>query len=261
MKLLTRDHLLRNVKFIFPPKRIVSLVPSQTELLYDLGLENEIVGITRFCIHPKSIFREKVKVGGTKNFNIDKIRTLQPDLIIANKEENDKNGIEQLMKEFPVWVSNIYTFEDNLKMILDVGTLCNKIKEAKNIVDLLEDNFKTLHSINKKSVAYIIWNKPMMSINQNTFIHHILEKTGFLNIFAKNSDRYPSITNKELKKANPEYIFLSSEPYPFAEKHLKVFENEFPNSKVVLVDGEMFSWYGSRLSKTPKYIKQLLISL
>ena len=106
--------------------RIVSLVPSQTELLYDLGLEDNIVGITKFCVHPVHFKATKTIVGGTKNVKFDKIKALQPDIIICNKEENTKEIVEELSAICPVWVTDIYTIEDNLQMISDFGQLFNK---------------------------------------------------------------------------------------------------------------------------------------
>lgn len=260
-----KDQLNRTIKINFPPKRIISLVPSQTELLYDLGLENEIVGTTRFCIHPKEKFKEKIKIGGTKNVKLDKIRSLKPDLIIANKEENSKEDIEALAKEFPVWISDIYNLSDSYKMIADIGSLCKKEKEAKEMLVQIKSNFKQIVKANHlPSVAYLIWQKPFMAVNQNTFIHEMLKESGFQNVFENHSDRYPEITAKEITEAKPDYIFLSSEPYPFKEKHLEEFKLQFPDSEIILVDGEMFSWYGSRLIKFGEYyntkLKQLLKS-
>ncbi len=258
MKRTFKDHLNRSIKVNFPPKRIICLVPSLTELLYDLGLDSEIVGITRFCIHPKSKFKEKTKIGGTKKFNFDKIRALKPDLIITNKEENYKEGIEVLEKEFPVWVSDIFTLEDSLKTIIDIGILCNKIQEAESVVSKITNNFDSLKTPSEiKKVAYIIWQNPIMSVNNNTFINDILQKTSFENVFKNKTDRYPEISEKDLLESNADYIFLSSEPYPFKEKHLLEFQTKFPYSKIILVDGEIFSWYGSRLLKVKKYIRVL----
>tara|TARA_B110000037_G_C17043739_1_gene474794 strand:- start:24 stop:833 length:810 start_codon:yes stop_codon:yes gene_type:complete len=257
-----KDQLKRTIEVNFLPKKIISLVPSQTELLYDLGLDVEIVGITQFCIHPKEKYKEKIKVGGTKNIKIDKIRALKPDLIIANKEENSKEDIEALAKEFPVWISDIYNLADSYKMITDIGELCNKESKAIEIVKQIRSDFKQMiKAKHSPSVAYIIWQKPMMSVNQNTFIHEMLLESGFHNVFKNYSDRYPEITAKELTEANPDYIFLSSEPYPFKENHLKEFGQKFPNSVIILVDGEMFSWYGSRLKKFGEYYNTKLYPL
>ena len=257
-----KDQLKRTIEVNFLPKKIISLVPSQTELLYDLGLDVEIVGITQFCIHPKEKYKEKIKVGGTKNIKIDKIRALKPDLIIANKEENSKEDIEALAKEFPVWISDIYNLADSYKMITDIGELCNKESKAIEIVKQIRSDFKQMiKAKHSPSVAYIIWQKPMMSVNQNTFIHEMLLESGFHNVFKNHSDRYPEITAKELTEANPDYIFLSSEPYPFKENHLKEFGQKFPNSVIILADGEMFSWYGSRLKKFGEYYNTKLYPL
>lgn len=257
-----QDQLKRKIKINFPPKRIISLVPSQTELLYDLGLDNEIIGITRYCIHPKEKFEKKIKVGGTKNVRLEKIRALKPDIIIANKEENSQEDIEALMKEFPVWISDIYTLKDSYKMISDIGKLCGKEKKANEIVHAIQKSTKLIQAKKKNlSVAYLIWKGPLMSINKNTFINNMLKQAGFKNVFKNIENRYPEISDEDIKKANPDYIFLSSEPYPFKEKHIEYFKKQFPNSKTILVDGELFSWYGSRLLKFHNYFEKELSNL
>lgn len=252
------DQLNRSIEFHFPPKRIVSLVPSQSELLVDLGMEEELVGITRFCIHPKHIFESKTKVGGTKNYNLDKIRALKPDLIIANKEENDKESLELLAEEFPVWISDIYNLEDNNAMILEVGKLCNKEEKAEEIVNAINKNFAALKKTElKQRVIYLIWQKPFMSINKNTFINEMLDRAGFENVFKDKDSRYPEVSLEEMQTKEPDFIFLSSEPYPFEDKHIPFFSEKFSKSKVQIVDGEMFSWYGSRIMKAATYLENL----
>ncbi len=257
--MLFTDQLKNLVSGNFPPKRIVSLVPSQTELLFDLGLSTEIVGITKFCIHPKDQFKKTAKIGGTKNVNIQKIRELKPDLIIGNKEENSKEDVELLMQEFPVWMSDIYTLDDALEMIVGVGALVDREKRAKLMSDKIKLNFnELLNNLDEdalKSVAYFIWHKPDMLAGKSTFIDEMLRYCGCGNIIDLN--RYPDLDLSELKKLAPEIVFLSSEPYPFAEKHLAYYSNIWPHAKVELVDGEMFSWYGSRLLKSAEYFKQL----
>lgn len=256
------DHLNRKIEINFPPKRIVSLVPSQTELLFDLGLESELVGITRFCIHPKEMFESKIKIGGTKNCKIDKIRALNPDLIIANKEENDKENIEALAKEFPVWISDIKNLAEANEMILGIGELCDKANEAKNIVKQIIENFKEIKpSPTPLKVVYLIWKDPFMSINQDTFIHEMLQEAGFENVFQNEDSRYPEVSIEQIKAAEPDFVFLSSEPYPFKTKHTIELQKELPGVIIKLVDGEMFSWYGSRLIKFSDYINKELLSL
>ena len=243
-------------------ERIISLVPSQTELLHDLGLDEEVIGITKFCVHPKIWFTNKQRIGGTKDIHIEEIISLNPDLIIANKEENIKEQIEKLAAHCDVWVTDVNILEDALQMILDVGGLTGKLKIAIKIKNEIGLSFGELnHLVNKKmfgSAAYLIWRKPYMAAANNTFINDIMIKSGLKNIF-ENQSRYPTTTIEELINLKPTYILLSSEPYPFGEKHKKEFEKLAPGIKVILVDGEMFSWYGSRLLKTPSYLINKLL--
>ena len=251
------DQLVRTVKLNDFPKRIVSLVPSQTELLFDLGLEDKVVGITKFCIHPASWYKKKNRVGGTKNINFKAIEKLKPDLIIANKEENTQSEIEKLMNLYPVWVSDIGNLEDALRMIVDVGELTNTKKRAIEIAKNIKADFSGFESVINKSAAYIIWNNPIMTINKTRFINDMLKRNGLINVFAEKAKEYPEISKDELIRANPEIILLSSEPFPFKEKHLQVFNEICPSAKVILVDGEFFSWYGSRLQKSVGYFSTL----
>lgn len=241
-----------------PPQRIISVVPSQTELLYDLGLNDEVVGITKFCIHPESWFKTKERVGGTKSLKIDKIKELNPDFIIANKEENTQSEIEELQQLFPVYTSDIGTLQDSLRMISDIGDIVSKEIEADRLKDKIEDDFNRLSqlAILNKSVLYLIWQKPYMSVGRDTFIFDMLARCGYKSVI-ETKDRYPELSVEEIKELNPDYLFLSSEPFPFKEKHKSEFEELFQSSRIVLVDGEMFSWYGSRLTKAVDYFIEL----
>lgn len=240
------------------PERIISLVPSQTELLYYLELDNRVVGITRFCIRPEDWFKNKNRVGGTKNLHCDKIRELNPDIIIGNKEENEEHQIKELIKEFPVWMSDISTLENALEMILAVGELTGKTEKAVFLSKQIQDGFDNLiPSKRQKRVAYLIWRNPYMAAGGNTFINDMLQRCGLINIF-KNHKRYPKIYNNDLIKNNPELVFLSSEPYPFKDKHINELKFILPHSKIHLVDGELFSWYGNRLLHAPLYFSKLM---
>jgi len=239
------------------PKRIVSLVPSQTEFLSEIGLDKEVVGVTKFCIHPKSWFKTKTRVGGTKTVNFDKIKELQPDLIIANKEENTQSEIEELQKSYTVYISDIFSLEDNYQMMIDIGVMTNKEVETKKIISNIKANFEGLKQLNKK-VLYLIWRVPFMVAGKNTFINHILNKCGFINGVEDEGSRYDEINSEDIKSLNLDYIFLSSEPYPFKQKHISELQ-QFTNAKVILVDGEMFSWYGSRLAKFKNYFENELM--
>lgn len=245
------------------PKRIASLVPSQTELLFSLGLDEEVIGITKFCIHPEKWFETKTRIGGTKNLNLEKIIALSPDLIIANKEENIKESIEELSKIFPVWVSDIANFKDSIKMIKDIGQLVGKEKDAIFLSNEIQGQFSLMeHNLKSKNhfpvnSCYLIWKDPYMTIGGDTFINDILEKAGFKNAFA-DSFRYPEITIEDIRQLNCEVIMLSSEPFPFTQLHIKELKAQLPEAKIILVNGELFSWYGSRLLKAPGYFKTLL---
>ena len=260
-----KDQTGRDVVIQRIPSRIVSVVPSQTELLFDLGLNARIVGITKFCVHPHELVSAKTKVGGTKNLNLEKIRSLNPDLIIANKEENKRSEIELLMKEFPVWLSDVKNLPDALEMIQAVGELTGKPAEAKNISETISNQFTNLKSLpmprdsNLKSAVYLIWHKPMMTVGSDTFINSMLRWSGFKNVFG-NRKRYPEITEAELAEANPQVILLSSEPFPFRQKHVEYYLRICPGAKILLVDGQMFSWYGSRLQHAPRYFAELMHS-
>ncbi|WP_226064159.1 helical backbone metal receptor [Kaistella polysaccharea] len=237
--------------------KIISLVPSITETLFDFGLTSqEIIGRTKFCIHPADLVKNVDIIGGTKNLNLEKIRNLNPDLIIANKEENEKIQVEELMKDFQVWVTDVQTVEDNARFISDLGILLKKEDLALLFNQKINDVFDNIEISNSKKVAYLIWKKPYMTIGSDTFIHEVLMKLGFRNIF-QNQKRYPEIELAELNDAD--FIFLSTEPYPFQQKNIDEFQLEFPKKKIILVDGEAFSWFGTHLMKVGDYLKNLSI--
>ena len=235
--------------------RIVSLVPSITESLFDFGLtEMEVVGRTKFCIHPKTLITKVPVIGGTKNLNLDKIKALKPDLIIANKEENEKLQIEELGKYFEIWLTDIENLQDNQNFLTELGTLLNKQGLALNFNEKINVIFDSSKELSPKKVAYLIWKNPYMTVGSDTFIHEIIEKLGFTNLF-EDSKRYPEISVNQMKEA--EYVFLSSEPFPFQQKHIDELQKELPDSKIMLVDGEAFSWYGTHLSRCGDYFKTL----
>ena len=252
--ILSTDNLSNGKKY----SRIVSLVPSQTELLFYLGLNEEVIGITKFCIHPEEWFRSKTRVGGTKNINIKNIESLSPDLIIANKEENLKEQMEDLAGTYDVWVTDVNGLNDALNMINDLGKLTGKIEQASVLALKIQAGFKDLEKQNfaekKIPAAYFIWNDPYMVAGGDTFINDMMPYAGLENIFSEKK-RYPQISLGEIKKKKCELILLSSEPYPFKQKHKKEIQLKLPGIRVELVDGEMFSWYGSRLLKSIDYFK------
>lgn len=248
------------------PLRIVSLVPSQTELLHHLGLDEEVVGITKFCIKPDEWYRSKDRIGGTKSVNIEKVREFKPDLIIGNKEENYLANIEELRDIAPVWMSDIYTLNDALDMIRAVGELTGKEKESNVLIEEIEDVFLKLETFIKSNplennnVIYFIWHAPDMAAGKNTFIDDMLKRCGLVNCVK--AERYPEVTPTAIDLTdNPDFILLSSEPYPFDSRHEMYFRKSYPESKIVHVDGEAFSWYGSNLKAAGQYFIELLQKL
>jgi len=236
------------------PRRIISIVPSQTEMLHYLGLEKEVIGITKFCIHPKEWFQKKDRVGGTKQLNIEKIKRLEPDLILGNKEENTKEQIEELREYFPVWLSDVDSIDRAIDLIDQIGIITNTIPKAQQLIHQIFLAQDDLPKSNKR-VLYFIWHEPKMTAGKNTFIDAMLNEAGFKNVLQV--PRYPELSEEDIEALSPEYIFLSSEPFPFKEKHRIAYQNRFPNAKVILVDGELFSWYGSRLLHSFDYFREL----
>ena len=253
------DQLGRPVNISVPPRCIVSLVPSQTELLAALELDDVVKGITKFCVHPESWFRNKTRVGGTKNVKPEVIDALQPDLIIANKEENTAEQIQLLAARYPVWVSNVHALPDAVDMIFAVGEMTDRLTVATAIIANIQEGFSLLSppSQQRLRTAYLIWKDPWMTVGYDTFIHDMLTRCGFENVFAHLA-RYPAITLEDLKTSNCELLLLSSEPYPFKQQHVEALQKELPNTLILLVDGEYFSWYGSRLQEAPRYFSKLI---
>lgn len=240
--------------FTTSPRRLVSVVPSITELLYDLELDEEVLGITKFCIHPDAWFRTKTRVGGTKKLHLEKIVALQPDCIIANKEENRKEDIEWLAAHTTVWLTEINTVNDALKMIQDTGILTGQNEKASDIVRQIKSTFNPSPPQPPK-VLYVIWKNPWMFAAKDTFIDSMLEKGGFQNILSVS--RYPELSEEAIRLLQPDYVFLSSEPYPFKDSDMQYWKDLLPMASVKCVNGEFFSWYGSRMIQAFDYFRTL----
>ena len=251
------------VTFYYPPIKIVSLVPSITELLIDLGLENELAGITKYCIFPEEKVSKLNKIGGTKNPDLQKIIDLKPDLVIANKEENQKEHIEFLRaSNIPVYVTYIDDYDSALNMIENIGMITDRKSKANSITRAIDEKFDNFESqVNVKKVAYMIWKQPYMTIGKNTFINSMLTKIGFENVFENYEGNYPVITQDDIIKSETEFIFLSTEPYKFSEKHIHQFQKIKPDAKIVIVEGDKFSWYGSRMLLAADYFQNLVKTL
>ncbi|MEI3607415.1 helical backbone metal receptor [Pseudogracilibacillus sp. SE30717A] len=254
------DHLGRSLTYNYLPKRIISFAPAITDTLYSLNLEKKIVGRTRFCIHPKGKVEQAVNVGGTKDMKLDRVLALKPDLIIVEKEENTKEMVQQLEAYFPVFVFEVQTVADALKMIDDLGKLTARQQEATNLIKKIKTAFDQLPTLDvSKRAAYMIWKNPYMVVGNNTYIQSLLETLGFANPFIAYEGRYPSVTKQDILQANLDYIFLATEPFPFREKHLQEFKKIAPQAKPLIVDGEMF-WYGVKMLKAAHYFRNELLS-
>lgn len=239
-----------------PPRRIVSLVPSQTELLADLGLDDRVVGVTRFCVRPPGWKQTKTIVGGTKQVDVDRIRALAPDLVLANLEENTRPMVEALDAVAPVYVTDVRDLRGALDMMRTVGHLTGRAERAGIIAAAVEAGFGRLERRAPLRAVYLIWRHPYMTVGGDTFIHDVMARAGFANVFAGRR-RYPEVTAETMAAARPDVVLLSSEPFPFTEEHADELRPALPGIPFLLVDGELFSWYGSRLRQAPPYLSAL----
>ncbi|MCU0355985.1 MAG: helical backbone metal receptor [Cyclobacteriaceae bacterium] len=255
LPITTTDQMGNKLRLPGYPQRIISLVPSQTELLHDLGLDKEVVGITKFCVHPPEWRKTKAIIGGTKNADLSRMESLTPDLIIGNKEENDRATIEALQQKYPVWMSDVITVGEALTMIRGIGQITGREAAAHQIADRINQSMAGIVPAGKEAL-YLIWHKPWMGAAHGTFIHHMMEKAGYRNCL-RHLHRYPELDESILKTLNPEVILLSSEPYPFKDKHKEELQSLFPEATILLVDGELFSWYGSRMLHFAPYTDTL----
>ncbi|MEB6550816.1 helical backbone metal receptor [Heyndrickxia sporothermodurans] len=251
----TKDHLGRLIEYEYPPKRIISLCPGITDTVYSLQLENEIVGRTKYCIHPEEKVRNAAIVGGTKKVKLDVIHELKPDLILAEKEENTKEMVEELEKHYPVFVAEVQSVDEAYRMIHDIGAVTDRAEIADRLVNTITSQFQFLPNVQGKRAAYVIWRKPYMVVGKDTYINSLLERIGFVNPFTASEGRYPSVSKEDFLQANLDYLLLASEPFPFQEKHQMEFAEFLQNIPSILVDGEMF-WYGPRMLEAAKYFKK-----
>ncbi|SDS11938.1 ABC-type Fe3+-hydroxamate transport system, substrate-binding protein [Formosa sp. Hel1_31_208] len=254
-----QDQLNRIIKLSKIPQRIVSLVPSQTELLVDLNLEASIIGVTKFCVHPNHLRQEKKVVGGTKQVQYDKIKALQPDIILCNKEENTQEMILALESIAPVHVSSICDLDGALELIKMYGRLFSIKEKADDLITTIQSEYQKFSTYIKHQpklkVAYFIWKDPWMVAANSTFIDAMLRLNNYENYFAK-QERYPEIDLLNIDESI-DAIFLSSEPFPFKASHIEDLKKILPHVKIQVVNGEYFSWYGSRLIEAFSYFRTL----
>jgi len=260
MKRIVTDQLGRKVVVPLEPQRVISLVPSLTEYLHDLDLGERLAGVTRYCSRPRDVVKGRVSVGGTKKFDFQRIASLKPDLVIANKEENYQSGIEQLAEQYPVWVSDICDLDSALTALQSIAELVNRADTGRDMIHQIRHSFdQPLDAglTEPPRVAYFIWRNPWMVCGSNNFIDDMLRRAGFHNVFTEHADRYPAITMNKIAEMEPDFLLLSSEPFPFSEKHIEELRHLLPLCNACIVDAEPFSWYGSRLLHAADYFAKL----
>jgi ABC-type Fe3+-hydroxamate transport system substrate-binding protein len=262
MRQCLQDDLQRDVSFPFPPRRVVSLCPSLTETLFALGLdEGTVVGRTEYCVHPAGRVRNVATVGGTQTIDTQRVRTLRPDLVIASKDENSREAVEALSETLAVFVFDVRGFEDALRAISRLGELTDCTGRAQALAGEIRAAFATLRSRATRRVAYLIWKDRYRAVGRDTYIDSLLHKCGFKNVCAPLAGRYPELSLDTLRDLRPEWVFLSSEPYPFDESHAAQLAARLTRTRVIRVDGEMFGWYGSRMLAAADYLKRLAAEL
>ena len=255
-----RDALGNALLLDAPPQRIVSLVPSQTELLFDLGVGERLVGVTKFCVHPKDARRGRHRVGGTKTPDLARIRALEPDFVLANREENRAEDIAAIGAFAPVYVTDVNSLPQALAMTRAVGFALGVEARAARIAADIESAFAGLPRAPGRRCAYLVWREPWMAAGGGTFIDDLLQRLGLVNVFG-DRPRYPELTAADLAAAAPDLILLPSEPYPFKPAHGAELLAALPQARIVPVDGEMFCWPGSRLLAAAGYFRDLLPKL
>jgi iron complex transport system substrate-binding protein len=253
------DQIGRLVQLPAQPQRIISLCPSLTETLLHFGLGTRIVGRTHFCIHPAEVVAGITAVGGTKNLKEDRVIALQPDLVICEKEENTREMVDWLAERYPTYVTDVRDIPSALDMIRRLGQITGCQAQGDTLAAKVDATFAQLPSFTGPAdVLYFIWRKPWMVAGQDTYIDALLDHIGLRNLARDFAGRYPSLDTAQLARLSPDYVWLSSEPYPFKEAHIAELQGLFPTAKIMLVDGEMFSWYGVRMREFPGYASALM---
>ncbi len=245
--------------------RIISLCPSLTELVFDLGLGGSLVGRTKFCVHPAPQVDAIEKVGGTKNPKIARIVELAPDIVLMNEEENRLEDAEALRSAgINCHTSMPRTITETAAMVRSIGSALGTAGPAEVIARDIETRGAEVAGRAQEPVRYVylIWREPWMTINNDTFVHALLANAGGVNVFGKLPDRYPTITLLQIRDATPDIVLLSTEPFPFAERHIEELAGKtgIPRERVVVVDGELLSWHGSRTPRGIVYAGEVMDS-
>ncbi len=251
-----------------PARRIVSLIPSITEILFAIGAGDRVVGCTIYCTQPPEGVATKTRVGGEKNPKLELIRDLGADLVIANVEENVREHVETLRAwGIPVHVTYPRTVADGIRLVGELGELLEAGAPARDLEAALRGRYDEVRAAaagrRSRRVFCPIWRKPYMTINADTYIHDMLAVSGGINVFGGAVKRYPEVTLDEVAATGAEVILLPDEPYRFRQVHQADF-SPYPDlpalrdGRMHLVDGKLLSWYGPRIAEALRVLPPLL---
>lgn len=248
-----------------PARRIVSLVPSLTETICDLGVSGRLVAVTRFCASPDDELRFVPRVGGTKNPDREKIASFEPDLVLVNSEENRREDIEWLDARFEVHQSMPESVPDATLVVKDLGRLLGVEDAAEAIALEIEVQLTNaeIENLDRQTVRvfYPIWKQPWIGVNRATYVHDVLSRAGAENVCANRESRYPVVAQADLPTLRPDVVLLPSEPFAFSREHRRqlVEERAFGRDvPIVMVDGRNFCWHGSRSGRGLASVSELL---
>ncbi len=245
-----------------PPERIVSLVPSLTEALFAFGLEEDVAGVTRFCVEPAEA-KSKPKVGGTKNVDVQAVQALEPDLVLANVEENTREDVDEMIAAgLPVFVTYPRTVAAAIAELRQLAEMTLASEEAAPILDGAARQLRRAENANgfRKPLRVFcpIWRSPWMTIGPDTYMHDFLRVCGLENVYGKAAERYPTVELADVASLRPEVVLLPDEPYPFARKHMGEVIAKLGDVRIYLVDGKSLCWYGPRIGPALAEIRRLL---
>jgi ABC-type Fe3+-hydroxamate transport system substrate-binding protein len=244
--------------------RLISLCPSLTELLFDLGVGDQVVGRTKFCVHPTDKVGRIESVGGTKNPKTERIIALAPDLVLMNEEENRIEDARALTAAgLRVHTSMPRTAEETAAMVRSIASAIGRDDAGAAIAADIEERAARVRrasaGLAPVRFAYLIWRRPWMTVNTDTFVSALLELPRGVNVFGDRAERYPEVTVEEITAEEPDLVLLSSEPFPFTERHAgELAATGVPNERIRLVDGELLSWHGSRTPRGIDYAEEVI---
>lgn len=237
------------------PQRIVSLVPSLTELLFWLGVGHRVVGRTKFCTEPAGEVERVPAFGGTKDPQVARIIAIQPDLVIANKEENRQEDVEALESAgLRVLLTDPNTIPETLKMIFVIGEQVGATGMAQTLAFEVALSAAASHRPRKIRACVVVWHNPLMVLGGESYGTAILQSCNVENVFA-NRPRYPSATLDEIRALAPQLILLPDEPFPFDESHARLYGEIAPTR---VIDGKLLWWYGPRIPDSLHELSELL---